>query len=438
MKKDIKVINPNSNIAVCTLWSKKEEIERVLGERAKKVNVIGTLYTSFGLNYVIQTLCKHTNIDTLIVFGDDKSSSGDAIVGFFSGKKVKELVISREAAESVRKTVRLIDLRNCKKEELLKAVDKYYKERAEPVRKEMNVEIRVEEASGFPKPLAGFLICESSVFRAWVKLLYYAKYFGFRKKTEYGEEEIELLNTCTVINLYGRKYEVEERFLKYFSREDFERHVASLLSPEKGEGVEYTYGERLFSHRLFGNQVERVIEYLKRAPYTRRAVAVTLDLERDRKTSFPPCISLVQCTVSGNFLFLTAYMRSNDVARAFPINMYGQIKLAEYIAERVDETLNIGAVAIVSFSSHVYSHDFNFMNSVVKAEERALYEFVPDEKGNVIIERGKVTVLDSSGMPLFSFEGNKERLYYILKSLPFSSDHAVFLGREIERVYKEN
>lgn len=57
--KDVIFINDKSNIALCTLWSKKEHIfNKIPLDHRNKVNSIGTLYTINGINYVLQTLGK--------------------------------------------------------------------------------------------------------------------------------------------------------------------------------------------------------------------------------------------------------------------------------------------------------------------------------------------------------------------------------------------
>jgi thymidylate synthase len=47
------------------------------------------------------------------------------------------------------------------------------------------------------------------------------------------------------------------------------------MFPEKPEGVEYTYGERLFSHHYGKNQIEYIINKLSKIPYSRRAIGIT-------------------------------------------------------------------------------------------------------------------------------------------------------------------
>ena len=58
------------------------------------------------------------------------------------------------------------------------------------------------------------------------------------------------------------------------------------------ERYEYTYHERLFSYRLPNgltiNQIEYIIQKLKKVPYSRRAQAITWQPWKDIKSEHPP------------------------------------------------------------------------------------------------------------------------------------------------------
>ncbi|MCD6095350.1 MAG: thymidylate synthase, partial [Thermoprotei archaeon] len=115
MRLNIKILNPKSNIAICTLWGKKEVILNMLGNDKDKVSIIGTLYTTYGINYLIRTLAKYNRIDTLIVFGPDLSKSGEALVRLFSEKEIPKglkLVWKLEQIRDILDSVRIIDLRS--------------------------------------------------------------------------------------------------------------------------------------------------------------------------------------------------------------------------------------------------------------------------------------------------------------------------------------
>ncbi|OYT28371.1 MAG: hypothetical protein B6U95_04125 [Thermofilum sp. ex4484_82] len=83
--KDIVFINKKSNIAIATLWTKKESIIQKLKNK-NKVNVAGTLYSTYGINYLLHTLASNPQIDTIILFGADLSGVGDVLKSLFKNK----------------------------------------------------------------------------------------------------------------------------------------------------------------------------------------------------------------------------------------------------------------------------------------------------------------------------------------------------------------
>lgn len=447
MKKDILVINKNSNIAVCTLWSKKEKIlEKLSKEIKQKICIIGTLYTSFGVNYLIQTLGEFNNINILIIFGNDLSDSGEFLIDVFSNKKLEKLIIPKNKAEKIVKSVILIDLRKEAKNNDFKTLEKIILSNFNPnlpKREKIKIEIKEVKASSWPFEIVGQKIYETSVFRAWIKILKLIKEFGFLKQTEYGELQKEVLNLLVVVRINNGKYEIEKEFEKYFSKKIIEKHVNEVLTPKKPKNVEYTYGERFFSHKIGKNQIEYLIKKLAKKPYSRRAIAISWDHQKDFTSEQPPCIIIIQGTISNNFYHHFVFIRSNDMARAWPINFIAQIKLAEYIVKKINEIANtsfkIGTVSSLSFSAHIYEHDFEFIDKVVKENKKLLQAFIPDQCGNFIFlqENGKIKVElrtpDNIGLVKKWDFLDLKKAYYELKEIALFLDplHSFYLGKEI-------
>ncbi len=448
MEKDIIVINPRSNIALCTLWSKKEKILECLGESTKLINIAGTLYTAYGVNYVFQTLGEHPEIDTLVIYGSDRSTSGKALIEAF--KNSNSLLIGKEHAQIIAESVKLIDLRESYEKRDIKALKKIlennFSPKEKPKRKKLWIEVRESGVSSFPVPLSGFLICDSSPFRAWVKILKQILTFGFEKPSEYKEPQLELLNVCISIPLYGKKYELEEEFFKWIKKEDFERHVKDLLSPEKPEDVEYTYGYRLFSHGIAGNQIERIINYLAKKPYSRRCISVVIDPRSDFSSKFPPCIGVVQGVISGDYYTHSVYLRSNDMFRGWPVNIYGQIKLAEFIVNKINELAGteykLGSVNTISFSAHIYRHDWRFAKEVIEKYAEKLHEFFADPRGNFLLIQKENKLVIEHRTPSHELVSRKEfssleQAYFWLKEINLLHEHALYLGKEIGRAFEK-
>ncbi|MGC9079211.1 MAG: thymidylate synthase [Nanopusillaceae archaeon] len=456
VNKDILVINEKSNIAISTLWSRKESILLKLPEDVKnKICVIGTTYTSYGVNFVIETLAKYPSIDTLILYGADLSTSGSALYEIFHNKNLEgqKIVLPKDKIIEIIKTVKLIDLREEFKkgniEKLIEEINKNYKEGVK-VRELVDVKIEEKaELNSWPIPISGYFVYETSPFRAWIKILDNIMKFGYIKYSEYDEPQKEYLNIMVTIGLYGREYKIEEQFFEFIDAKEFEKHIEEVLSPYKPEGVEYTYGSRLFSHEVIGNQIEFIIDKLAKSPYTRRAVAITWNHIEDTKSTNPPCIVSVQGIISGDYYNHTVWIRSNDMVKGWPVNIVGQIELAKYIVNRINEKtkteFKVGTVTTISTSAHIYKHDWDLVKEILTKYSYRMKEFVEDPKGNFLVyhDEDKVTLEHRTpDMSIVDYKISSRNFWEIYNSLKGGSfftlyDHALYLGKEIKAAFEK-
>jgi len=457
MKKDILIINPKSNVAISTLWSKKNFlVEKIPENLKKKIGIIGTTYTSHGINYIFETLAENPQIDTLILYGYDLSTSGETLFRVFGEKNTNlpVIILDKDKVEEIVRSVKLVDLRKeakeMKFEKLFEEVEKNYKEE-KPKRKK--IDLKVEEKSNiesYPFPLSGHYIYDNkSVLRAWVKILDLIMRFGSLKFSEYEIPQKEFLNVVATLGLYGKDYNLEKEFFEFIEKENFERHINEVLSPKKPEGVEYTYGERFFTHRFGKNQINYLIEKLSKSPYSRRALVVSWDHEKDQNIENPPCIIGVQGIITENFYNHIVIIRSNDMFKAWPVNFVAQIELAKFIVNEINKIANtdykLGSVTSISISAHIYQTDFERAKKVIEKYSGKMKEFVEDPKGNFLIylENGKVVLehrTPDNSIVLWknSFE-TFEQAYEFLKSgnmFSFAS-HASYLSKELKNAFEK-
>jgi thymidylate synthase len=457
MKKDILIINPKSNVAISTLWSKKDFLlEKIPENLKKKIGIIGTTYTSHGINYIFETLAENPQIDTLILYGYDLSTSGETLFRVFGEKNtdLPVIILDKDKVEEIVRSVKLVDLRKdareMKIEKLFEEVEKNYKEE-KPKREK--IDLKVEEKSNiesYPFPLSGHYIYDNkSVFRAWVKILDLIMRFGSLKFSEYEIPQKEFLNVVVTLGLYGKDYKLEKEFFEFIEKENFERHINEVLSPKKPEGVEYTYGERFFAHRFGKNQINYLIDKLSKSPYSRRALVVSWDHEKDQNIENPPCIIGVQGIITENFYNHTVIIRSNDMFKAWPVNFVAQIELAKFIVNEINKRANtdykLGSVTSISISAHIYQTDFERAKKVIEKYSGKMKEFVEDPKGNFLIylENGKVVLehrTPDNSIVLWknSFE-TFEQAYEFLKSgnmFSFAS-HAFYLSKELKNAFEK-
>jgi thymidylate synthase len=98
------------------------------------------------------------------------------------------------------------------------------------------------------------------------------------------------------------------------------------------------------------DQIDQVIQNIKKNPNTRRAVCVTWIPSVDLRKKDVPCLNyLVFYNVNG-YLCLTVAFRSHDIFGAYISNLYGLSRLLEYV--RVSAGLKMGSLTVLSVNAH--------------------------------------------------------------------------------------
>lgn len=140
---------------------------------------------------------------------------------------------------------------------------------------------------------------------------------------------------------------------------DFIRFYIPNYPPEGIVGaIEDAYGPRFMGTGEFGRsfqQIDRVIDRLKRKPDTRRAVISVLepiDLEPGRPEA--PCTTALQFIRRREHLHLVAMMRSNDAYWGFPHDVFCFTMMQEVVARALG--IKIGEYHHFATSLHLYEH----------------------------------------------------------------------------------
>ncbi len=191
MNLDVLQINERSNIAISTLWTRKEVILNKLPLKIKeKINLIGTTYTSSGIIHILKTLAKNPHIDTIILFGADLSNSGDYLMRVF-GKKDISAFSSDEKLKLFVNKIKIIDLRSEFKKGNFKALEEAILKNFQEKEPEKPIDINIEDlqfsSEGWYRVIPGAYIFENSIFRAKIKILDLIKRYGvlLRDKKRY-------------------------------------------------------------------------------------------------------------------------------------------------------------------------------------------------------------------------------------------------------------
>ncbi len=118
------------------------------------------------------------------------------------------------------------------------------------------------------------------------------------------------------------------------------------------------YGYILFKKYGF-NQVEQIIELLKKDKYSRRAVLNISDPAINRiETKDMQCTIALQFLIRNNHLEETVYMRSNDIYFGFPYDYIFFVSIGQYIAKNLGIKLKL------------YTHHATSMHMYLRDEEK--------------------------------------------------------------------
>lgn len=126
---------------------------------------------------------------------------------------------------------------------------------------------------------------------------------------------------------------------------------------EDGKTLHGAYGPRLFDTRGT-NQIQNVVEILKKKPTTRRAVIQIFDAE-DLKRNYKeiPCTCTLQFLIRKNRLHLYTNMRSNDVYLGLPHDVFAFTMLQEILARSLN--IELGVYKHFAGSLHIYTNNIS-------------------------------------------------------------------------------
>ncbi len=151
---------------------------------------------------------------------------------------------------------------------------------------------------------------------------------------------------------------------------------------EKGNWV-YTYHNRMAAMKdLSGetvDQIQFVIDDLKRNPSSRRAVILVRNSE-DVFSEDPACLQHIQYFIRNGKLECKVLFRSNDACKASFMNMFALIMLQKRVADALG--LPVGTYTHRANSYHCYERDFASLDGYVKRiladEESCISEYEED------------------------------------------------------------
>lgn len=432
-----------SNVALCTLWAQKELIASRL-ER-DSFFICGNLYSLEGINQLIRTIYLNPWLRIIVLCGEDLSRSGETLLKFFDngvdddngiiGTNFKvDKNIPKEQLDLLRKNVQVFDMRRKSTEEIRKTIEELAKNKLPPFTEPKEFPKTEFGVDFIPSEVVGYSLRGKSIGEAWLSLLDLIMKLGVEKKSEYKMKQKEMLNVMAVIE--GNDNRIEEWLP--FTKDDLERYVPTIVSNSKPDKVRYSYGERLFENieEIGTNQVDFAVNYLKKTPHTRRAIAFTWRFD-DANKEQPPCLTQVVWNIQFNKLYQTVIFRSHDIYAAWPMNLFALKKLQEDVASMIG--LEAGPFACLSVSAHIYENDWKEVDKILQKYKKPDYRFYQDTRGSFVIRiEGKEIAVDfytaDGSKTQYSFRGTDViKLYKEISQSHFITriDHAANLGMEL-------
>lgn len=452
-KDELKLGDTDNNIGICTLWTRKGIIYNKLKDNSYAV--CGNLYTIQGINSMIKNVLAKPNIRYIILCGKDLMGSGRGLLklienGVDENRKIIgssgfiDSSIDLDLLERFRKGVEVIDLRERggELEERIKNLEK-----KGPFAKPVFITEEDKTIADLQSEEIGVKVVGKNIANGWLKILDVVMKFGEEKESEYKLKQKEVLNIVTIIE----DDDVGLEPWLNINEKDIENYYVTFFGEEKNKDLSYTYGERLFKYSLphvgekakeeaviTFNQIDDVINRLKRTPFSRRAVASTWKVGIDRKTKSPPCLTQITWNIKFGRLYQTAIFRSHDIFGAWPLNLFALRKLQNDISNRLG--IEVGSLTVLSNSAHIYDSNWNKAKEILnKYYHGGFVKYEEDKNGYFIIsiENGEVVVqhrLPDGRKTDFVFRGKNSEILYrqiLHENLISRLDHAAYVGKEL-------
>jgi thymidylate synthase len=127
-----------------------------------------------------------------------------------------------------------------------------------------------------------------------------------------------------------------------------DQYLPYLMTSEKKEGEEYTYGEYLEP------QISEVIRMYREDGHGTNQAYMTVGNPDTIYLSDPPCLRGIDTRIKENRLHFAVYFRSWDLWNGFPANLGAIQLLKEYMAE----SIGVGDGEVIAASKGLHLYDY--------------------------------------------------------------------------------
>ena len=471
----LKIVNPEGDVAITTLWSKVESAHQILEEAgvdlapdSSRIGPIANLYGN-GLPQMLRNLLWNPQLRHIVILGKNLSGSREWILNFFE-HGLEEVEFLGAKAFRIRNTTRTID--GCVQPQSFPHIPGFtvLGDVGDPATKaglkaffdglppqQACEDARVEPppipepvVSRFPSEPRGHTIVRDTPMEAWSELIFRLVRFGHRNtvaKKSGPESRLELQNLKIIIE--QPREEADDILQRYgFSLEKFQGYQQRILDPNKPADLAYTYGNRLRGYFPNVDSLEIAGNRLKEKPESRHAYIALWDNARDLpEGTDTPCFVSAFFRKFEDKLTLTATFRSHNAMEAWPENVYGLIAIQRFVAEKAG--MEPGPLTVFSHSISVDVSSLEKARKIATSKESdEVHDPATGKLGPRMDPNGAFTttfdratweiVVEHSfdGMKLNEYRGKsaEEIERQLGRDVALSEiSHALYLGREIAR-----
>ncbi len=409
----------------------------------ERIGFAAPLASRSDLEWILRGLRLYPNIRHLVICGDDRKASGEALLalwqhGLDEGGQLPgsrgslSCELDTESLDALRDYVQIWDCRQKPVAEVTRSVLDL-----PPLAKERDPRPlpnpAIPKRKLFHSRQTTFPIFSSDVGDSWLQLLNLALKVGGEKKTAHGEVFAEALNAVVTIETPeledGEREKKEDVFPAFFdfNRDDFDR----LYPLDHSSG----YEDRL--HDWNGiDQLEAVCDRLKRSLDTRSGTMVYLE------PGEMPDANIDSSLISSTFnaieekLFGSFVLRSMDLYTDWPLEAMALVRLQCRLAEKLG--LDVGSATFVIHSAHLYERDWERSLRVLEEQFKRPLPLHVDPSGIFLFgnDGGKATamLLAHDASVIFWEEGfsdPEDLSWYIIDTMPWLlPQHMRYVGQE--------
>jgi len=463
-------------------------------------NILGNPYIRYiillGNEYSSTTKENHTSeltsANAIRTFFEKGIDENHTIPGFENSVHIDKN-IPTEMIDKLRHNVELIDLNKRMPEAFLDAkieeANRLIKnlERKEPFMDRPMVFDYEKAEQSFPYEGGPIIVRSNTIPRTWIEIMHTIYRYGRENLMNANTDRwVKEINNLVAIVHDPQNTELSiNPFLVPMTTEKISAYQKEVLSPDLPEGKAYTYGNKLRAYlhtnpeeirRLidtesegykdfeFGrgphlgknirfsetskthdssceiDQIEDIIDVLKRDPYSKAGVAITWHVGEElmRKHKSSPCLVMLHPIVQDERLNLMIYFRSHDMVQGWPENAYGCAAIQKKIADGIG--VEPGLLTMISGSAQIYKHYYKQVEDMLSRHRKPEEPSFDDAVGNFLVEAKDGTIIaklidPKTGRELQSFEGRTAREVYtqIAFAAPVRTDHAIYLGTELQK-----